>query len=79
MRSATSAAPRPAAHSRRRATWSCAHAAAVDVVAKEGRARLALDDLSEALTFALRGAAKSLAGGGRLERRRLRALMRARR
>ncbi len=49
------------------------------VVAKEGRARLALDDLSEALTFASRGAAKSLAGGGRLERRRLRALMRARR
>jgi GT2 family glycosyltransferase len=49
------------------------------VVAKEGRLRLALDDLSEALTFASRGAVKSLAGGGGLERRRLRALMRARR
>jgi N-acetylglucosaminyl-diphospho-decaprenol L-rhamnosyltransferase len=49
------------------------------VVATEGRARLAIDDLSEALTFGLRAAAKSLAGGGQLERRRLRALMRARR
>lgn len=50
-----------------------------EVMAREGRLRLAIDDLSEGLTFALRGAAKALAGRGRLERRRLRALMRARR
>ena len=50
-----------------------------EVMATEGRARLALDDISEALTFGLRGAAKALGGGGRIERRRLRALLRARR
>jgi hypothetical protein len=50
-----------------------------DVVAKEGRLPLAIDDASEALAFALRGAAKALVGGGELERRRLRALLRARR
>jgi N-acetylglucosaminyl-diphospho-decaprenol L-rhamnosyltransferase len=50
-----------------------------EVMAKEGRAQLALDDLSEGLTFALRGFAKTLAGRGRLERRRLKALLRARR
>jgi GT2 family glycosyltransferase len=49
------------------------------VMANEGRTRLALDDLSEGLTFATRAAAKSLAGRGRLERRRLGALLRARR
>jgi GT2 family glycosyltransferase len=48
-----------------------------EVVAREGRAALLIDDVSEALTFALRGAAKALAGRGRLERRRLRALLRA--
>jgi len=50
-----------------------------EVVGREGRLRLAIDDLSEALTFATRGAAKALVGRGRLERRRLRALMSARR
>ena len=50
-----------------------------EVMAAEGQSRLALDDLSEALTFALRGAAKAIVGGGALERRRLRALLRARR
>jgi GT2 family glycosyltransferase len=50
-----------------------------DVVAQGGRLRLALDDLSEALTFATRGAAKALVGRGQIERARLRALMRARR
>jgi GT2 family glycosyltransferase len=50
-----------------------------EVVAQEGRARLAIDDLSEALTFATRGAAKAIAGRGRVERARLRALLRARR
>ena len=49
------------------------------VVATEGRLRLALDDLSEALTFATRGTAKALVGRGQIERRRLRALLRARR
>jgi GT2 family glycosyltransferase len=49
------------------------------VMAAEGRLPLALDDLSEALTFATRGAAKAVVGGGGLERRRLRALLRARR
>src|SRR6185295_14682290 len=49
------------------------------VMAHEGRGRLALDDVSEGLTFALRGAVKALGGGGELERRRLRALLRARR
>jgi GT2 family glycosyltransferase len=50
-----------------------------EVMGREGRVRLALDDLSEALTFAGRGAAKALVGRGHLERRRLRALLRARR
>lgn len=50
-----------------------------EVMAKEGRGRLAVDDLSEALTFATRSAARSLAGRGELERRRLKALVRARR
>ena len=50
-----------------------------EVMAREGRARLAVDDLSEALTFAVRGAAKSLIGRGGVERRRLKALLRARR
>ena len=50
-----------------------------EVMAAEGRAALALDDLSEGLTFGLRGAAKALVGGGELERRKLRALLRARR
>jgi GT2 family glycosyltransferase len=50
-----------------------------DVVAQEGRLRLAVDDLSEALTFVTRGAARALAGRGQIERARLRALMRARR
>jgi N-acetylglucosaminyl-diphospho-decaprenol L-rhamnosyltransferase len=50
-----------------------------EVMATEGRVSLALDDLSEGLTFALRGAAKAIGGGGALERRRLRALVRARR
>ena len=47
------------------------------VVATEGRLALVADDVSEALTFGLRGAAKALSGGGQLERRRLRALVRA--
>jgi GT2 family glycosyltransferase len=50
-----------------------------EVVAQEGRLRLLVDDVAEALTFVLRGAAKALHGGGQLERRRLGALMRARR
>lgn len=50
-----------------------------EVMAREGRGAQALDDLSEGLTFAVRGAARALWGGGQLERRRLRALMRARR
>jgi GT2 family glycosyltransferase len=50
-----------------------------EVMAKEGRARLAVDDLSEALTFATRAAARSLVGRGARERARLRALLRARR
>ena len=50
-----------------------------EVMAKEGRGRLAVDDLSEALTFATRAAAKSLAGRGEVERRRLKAVVRARR
>jgi hypothetical protein len=48
-------------------------------MAHEGRVRLAVDDLSEGLTFALRGAAKALGGEGKIERRRLTALLRARR
>jgi N-acetylglucosaminyl-diphospho-decaprenol L-rhamnosyltransferase len=49
------------------------------VMAEEGRVAQALDDLSEGLTFAVRGAAKAVAGRGAIERRRLRALLRARR
>ena len=48
-----------------------------EVIAKEGRAALLIDDISEALTFGLRGAARAVVGGGALERRRLRALLRA--
>jgi GT2 family glycosyltransferase len=50
-----------------------------EVMARQGRVRLALDDLSEGLTFAVRAAVRSLGGGGDVERRRLRALLRARR
>ena len=50
-----------------------------EVVGQEGRGRLLIDDVAEALTFGLRGAAKALVGGGQLERRRLAALLRARR
>jgi N-acetylglucosaminyl-diphospho-decaprenol L-rhamnosyltransferase len=50
-----------------------------EVVAQEGRIPLLVDDVAEALTFALRGAVKALRGGGKLERRRLGALLRARR
>jgi N-acetylglucosaminyl-diphospho-decaprenol L-rhamnosyltransferase len=50
-----------------------------EVMAHEGRVRLAVDDLSQGLTFALRGAAKALGGEGKIERRRLKALLRARR
>jgi N-acetylglucosaminyl-diphospho-decaprenol L-rhamnosyltransferase len=50
-----------------------------EVMASEGRAALAIDDLSEGLTFALRAAVRTLTGGGEIERRRLRALLNARR
>jgi N-acetylglucosaminyl-diphospho-decaprenol L-rhamnosyltransferase len=50
-----------------------------EVVGQEGRGRLLIDDLAEGLTFGLRGAAKALVGSGQLERRRLGALLRARR
>jgi len=50
-----------------------------EVIAREGRLPLVLDDLSEGLTFALRGAAKTIGGHGALERRRLTALLHARR
>jgi N-acetylglucosaminyl-diphospho-decaprenol L-rhamnosyltransferase len=51
-----------------------------EVVARRGRVALALDDASEAATFALRAAARRLTGhGGELERARLQALRRARR
>jgi N-acetylglucosaminyl-diphospho-decaprenol L-rhamnosyltransferase len=50
-----------------------------EVMVQEGRLPLAVDDLSEGLTFAVRGAAKALVGRGQIERRRLRALLRARR
>jgi len=50
-----------------------------EVVAGEGRVPLLVDDVAELLTFALRGGVKALRGGGELERRRLRALLRARR
>jgi N-acetylglucosaminyl-diphospho-decaprenol L-rhamnosyltransferase len=49
-----------------------------EVMAAEGRLPLAVDDLTEGLTFALRAAVKGLTGGGAVERRRLRALRRAR-
>ncbi len=48
-----------------------------EVVAKEGRIPLLIDDVAEALTFALRAGVKAIRGGGALERRRLRALLRA--
>jgi hypothetical protein len=50
-----------------------------EVMAGQGRLALAIDDTSEALTFGVRAAAKALVGRGELERRRLRALLRARR
>jgi GT2 family glycosyltransferase len=51
-----------------------------EVVAREGRLRLALDDAAQAATFATRAAARSLARrGGAAERGRLRALRAARR
>jgi N-acetylglucosaminyl-diphospho-decaprenol L-rhamnosyltransferase len=50
-----------------------------EVVGREGRGRLLIDDLAEGLTFGLRGAAKALVGSGQLERRRFGALLRARR
>jgi GT2 family glycosyltransferase len=51
-----------------------------DVVAGEGRARLALDDAAQAATFAARAAARSVARrGGGYERGQLRALRLARR
>ena len=50
-----------------------------EVLAAEGRIAVALDDVSEGLTFALRAAVKGLVGEGAVERRRLRALLRARR
>ena len=49
-----------------------------EVVAQEGRIPLLIDDVAEALTFALRAGVKAIRGGGALERRRLRALLRAR-
>jgi N-acetylglucosaminyl-diphospho-decaprenol L-rhamnosyltransferase len=51
-----------------------------EVVAREGRRALLLDDLAEAATFATRGAARRLIGrGGETELARLRALREARR
>jgi GT2 family glycosyltransferase len=51
-----------------------------EVVAREGRRALLLDDLAEAATFATRAAARRLTGrGGQLELARLRALREARR
>jgi N-acetylglucosaminyl-diphospho-decaprenol L-rhamnosyltransferase len=51
-----------------------------EVMAREGRAALLLDDLAEAATFATRAAARRLVrSGGRLETARLRALLDARR
>ena len=47
------------------------------VMRAQGRLPLLIDDLSEGLTFGLRGAAKAFAGRGRVERARLRALVRA--
>jgi N-acetylglucosaminyl-diphospho-decaprenol L-rhamnosyltransferase len=51
-----------------------------EVVAREGRRALLLDDLAEAATFATRATARRLTGrGGELELARLRALREARR
>jgi N-acetylglucosaminyl-diphospho-decaprenol L-rhamnosyltransferase len=51
-----------------------------EVVAREGRRALLLDDVAEAATFATRAAARRLTGrGGEIERARLRALRDARR
>jgi N-acetylglucosaminyl-diphospho-decaprenol L-rhamnosyltransferase len=51
-----------------------------EVVVREGRRRLAIDDAAQATTFALRGAARALARrGGGYERRQLLALRAARR
>ena len=50
-----------------------------EVMAREGRARLALDDAAQALTFATRAAGRRLTGrGGQRERAQLQALLRAR-
>jgi N-acetylglucosaminyl-diphospho-decaprenol L-rhamnosyltransferase len=51
-----------------------------EVMAREGKAALLLDDLAEAATFATRAAARRLTGrGGEIEAARLRALREARR
>ena len=51
-----------------------------EVMAREGRVPLLLDDVAEAATFATRAAARRLAGrGGEIEMARLRALLEARR
>ena len=51
-----------------------------EVMAREGRVPLLLDDVAEAATFATRAAARRLAGrGGEIELARLRALLEARR
>lgn len=51
-----------------------------EVMARQGRKALLLDDLAEALTFGTRAGARRLVGrGGELERARLRALLEARR
>jgi N-acetylglucosaminyl-diphospho-decaprenol L-rhamnosyltransferase len=51
-----------------------------EVMRREGRMRLALDDLSQAVTFATRAAGRTLLrGGGQRERAQLRALLAARR
>jgi N-acetylglucosaminyl-diphospho-decaprenol L-rhamnosyltransferase len=50
-----------------------------EVMAREGRVPLLLDDVAEAATFATRAAARRLARGGELETARLRALRDARR
>ena len=50
-----------------------------EVVALEGSTALALDDLAEAVTYALRGAKRLTRRGGGLELARLRALRAARR
>jgi N-acetylglucosaminyl-diphospho-decaprenol L-rhamnosyltransferase len=50
-----------------------------EVLAREGRVPLLLDDIAEAATYATRAAARKLAGRGELEAARLRALREARR